>query len=57
MSKKKKPAEKKNGDLIEMLDSAFDEDISEISEMTEMEEGDQPSDANSAKSKVFNLLS
>ena len=56
MSKKKKPAEKKNGDLIEMLDSAFDEDISEISEMTEMEEGDQPSDANSAKSKVFNFI-
>lgn len=56
MSKKKKPAENKNGDLIEMLDSAFDEDISEISEMTEMEEGDQPSDANSAKSKVFNFI-
>ena len=56
MSKKKKPAEKKNGDLIEMLDSAFDEDISEISEMTEIEEGDQPSDANSAKSKVFNFI-
>ena len=48
MSKKKKPAEKKNGDLIEMLDSAFDEDISEISEMTEMEEGDHRHEPRSA---------
>lgn len=40
MRKKKTKADeaKKNGDIIEMLDSAFSEDISEISEISELEE-------------------
>lgn len=37
--KDKRSEEKKNGDIIDMLDSALDEDISEISEMSELEEG------------------
>ncbi|WP_432650034.1 hypothetical protein [Huintestinicola sp.] len=36
--KDKRSEEKKNGDIIDMLDSALDEDISEISEMSELEE-------------------
>ncbi|MBP0957120.1 MAG: hypothetical protein J5997_07115 [Oscillospiraceae bacterium] len=39
MKKDKRSDEKKNGDIIDMLDSALDEDISEISEMSELEEG------------------
>ncbi|MGN0637642.1 MAG: hypothetical protein ACI4J0_04665 [Huintestinicola sp.] len=38
MKKDKRSEEKKNGDIIDMLDSALDEDISEISEMSELEE-------------------
>lgn len=57
MSKKNQNfKENKNGDLIEMLDTAFDEDISEISEISEMEEGEASAAPEKGKKSVFYFI-
>lgn len=54
--KKKQNAEtEKNGDIINMLDSAFDEDISEISEISDVDEGEDKQAA-AARSNTFHFL-
>lgn len=47
--------EKKNGDIIEILDSAFDEDVSEISEMSELDDGPVKSTA-AKQSGTFHFI-
>lgn len=56
--KKKKPndASGKNGDLMEMLDSAFDEDIEEISRITKLEEGNTAADAAPKRRNGFHFI-
>ncbi len=48
--------ENKNGDLMKMLDSAFDEDISEISEITRIEEGENNVSSKSGKKSFFYFI-
>ena len=56
MSKKDKHSEsKKNGDIINILDSALDEDISEISEMSEVEESTSEA-AKSGSKSAFHFI-
>ena len=56
MSKKnKRPEANKNGDIIEILDSALDEDISEISEMSEVEESSSEA-ARSGSKSAFHFI-
>ncbi len=57
MSKKKKQDEnKKNGDIIEILDSALDEDISEISEISHVDEAEALPEKKSGSSVGHFLL-
>lgn len=53
--KAKKTNEHKNGDIINMLDSAFEEDVSEISEMSEMDVV-ETSDGAAAEKNTFNIV-
>ena len=53
--KDNRSAEKKNGDIIDMLDSALDEDISEISEMSELEEGNGEAAVKSGNKSAFHF--
>lgn len=57
--KDKRSEEKKNNDIIDMLDDALDEDISEISDFSEMEESDGEtavSDNKNARHFVVGLI-
>ncbi|MBQ5333910.1 MAG: hypothetical protein J6K92_11750 [Oscillospiraceae bacterium] len=56
MKKDKRSEEKKNGDIIEILDSALDEDISEISEMSELEEGGTDAAAKPRNKNAFHFI-
>ncbi len=56
MKNNKHPENKKNGDIIDMLDSAFDEDISEISEITELEEASSAAEKKRSTNKFHFVM-